>query len=74
MNREALEILAKQDPIVSDSSATTALKGYSHCKFCNAGGLFSIYRGREWTHNENCPWTQALEELIRMNAISPDLS
>jgi putative heme iron utilization protein len=63
MNIEALKLIANQEPVVTTSTATTAVKGRSYCKFCTNGGLFSIYRGREWEHANNCPWVAAKDEL-----------
>lgn len=58
-------MIAEQYPIITTRSADTAIKGRSHCKFCNAGGYFSVSEGREWEHNENCPWIAANKLLKR---------
>jgi len=59
MNKEQLKMIANQQPIVTIHSASTALKGQSYCKFCEASGYFSVSEGREWDHKENCPWVAA---------------
>jgi len=63
MTIEQLEMIAKQEPVVTTSGATTAMKGYSECKFCGQAGLFSIYHGREWDHSADCPWVVARKQL-----------
>lgn len=63
ISQEALEVLARQDPVDTISSATTAVRGVSRCRFCGAAGRFRYSGGREWVHLSDCPWEAAVRAL-----------